>query len=224
MSQRKYLKPSYDEIRELSLALYYKVRSSGFDPQVNVGIGRGGLFVLRSLQDFYAASKRKIPYLVAVAERYMGIDRAGRVSIKYMNARGVRGKRVLVIDDVADYGYSLMAVKEKLEERGVSEVKTATLHVKPWSKLIPDYYIVETDAWIIYPWELYESIGQILELLADEDANIEDAYREIMSNANITPQELSNFNDVTSYDQPLKPKAQKLLRGLLSMYTYARKH
>lgn len=224
MPQRKYLKPSYDEIRELSLTLYHKIRSSGFDPQVNVGIGRGGLFVLRSLQDFYAASRRKIPYLVAVAERYTGIDKAGKVVIRYMNARGVRGKRVLVIDDVADYGYSLMAVKEKLEERGISEVKTATLHVKPWSKLIPDYYIVETDAWIIYPWELYESIGNLLELLADEGADVEDAYREMISNANITPQELSNFSDMTSYDQPLKPKARRLLEGLLNMYTYVRKH
>lgn len=215
----RYLKPSYDEVREMSLTLYHKVRRSGYRPDVNVAIGRGGLFILRSIQDFYEASRIRIPYLVAVVERYSGLGRAGRVVIKYINAKTVRGKRVLLIDDVADYGESLLAVKNYLLSRGAREVKTATIHLKPWSRVEPDYYVARTDAWIIYPWEVYETIRLILEMLAERNATKEEAYDELVSKASITPQELSNFYNLVMYDKwETDERALSLLKELVEAF------
>ncbi|MFX1533267.1 MAG: phosphoribosyltransferase, partial [Promethearchaeota archaeon] len=39
--------------------------------------------------------------------------------------------------------------------------KTATIHFKPWSITKPNFFVEETEAWIIYPHELYEALSLI---------------------------------------------------------------
>jgi hypothetical protein len=53
-----------------------------------------------------------------------------------------------------------MAVRERvLDAGGVPE--TAVLHYKPqrttYSDIRPDFYVDETDAWIVYPWDVGEA-------------------------------------------------------------------
>ncbi|MGC8555759.1 MAG: phosphoribosyltransferase [Conexivisphaera sp.] len=213
---RAYLKLSYDEVHELSLALYHRVRSSGWLPDVNVCIGRGGLFVLRSLQDFFAAEDIRIPYQLVAVDRYRGIDRAGAVIVRNPEDLDVSGRNVLVVDDVADYGDSLLAVRDLVRARGASSVRTATLHLKPWSKIIPDYYVARTDAWIIYPWELYETIAMLIKELASRGATVEEAYEELVSRARVTPRELRNFSEIVRYGRSLGERESSLLEGLMS--------
>ncbi|MCD6591955.1 MAG: hypothetical protein J7K78_02940, partial [Thaumarchaeota archaeon] len=54
------------------------------------------------------------------------------------------------------------------------EVRVATLHMKPWCRFKPDYYVQLTDAWIIYPWERREVVRQVaskfIEHLGEEKA------------------------------------------------------
>lgn len=64
-------------------------------------------------------------------------------------------KRVLIIDDIWDSGRTAMGVKERIEAAG-GEAEIAVLHYKPGQSVYeeePDYYVVETDHWIVYPWE-----------------------------------------------------------------------
>jgi len=76
--------------------------------------------------------------------------------------KDLSGKRVLVVDDVADDGGTLKGVVEfEVLPRNPLEVKTATLHMKPWCRFKPDYYVEATDAWIIYPWEKHEVVRQV---------------------------------------------------------------
>jgi hypoxanthine phosphoribosyltransferase len=215
---RRYLKLSYEEVHELALDLYHRVRSSGWIPEVNICIGRGGLFVLRALQDFFAAEGMRIPYQLVAVDRYEGLESAGRPVVRSMGDVDIRGRRVLVVDDVADYGDSMLAVKELMEARGVAAVRTATLHVKPWSKIIPDYYVAETDAWIIYPWELYETIAMIIRELASRGATPEESYEELVSRAHVTPQELRNFSDITRHSGSLAGRAGLILDQLISAH------
>jgi uncharacterized protein len=66
------------------------------------------------------------------------------------------GRRVLIVDDVADTGRSLMVAKDYLQRKGVKEIKIATIHYKPNSVFKPDYFVASTTAWIVYPWERHE--------------------------------------------------------------------
>jgi len=64
-------------------------------------------------------------------------------------------KRILVIDDIWDTGRTAMSVKERIEAAG-GQAEIAVLHYKPTHSVFeegPDYYVVETDKWIVYPWE-----------------------------------------------------------------------
>lgn len=128
--------------------------SIGFAPELIVGISRGGLVPARVLSDI------------------LGVRNVGVLGISFYRAMGrpsdfpqitqdldmdIRGRKVLVVDDVADTGRSLAVAKEHLLRKGAEEVKVATLHYKPTSAYKPDYYVAETTAWIVYPWERHET-------------------------------------------------------------------
>jgi uncharacterized protein len=69
-------------------------------------------------------------------------------------------RRVLIVDDVWDSGRTIMAVSERVRQAG-GYPETAVLHYKPrrtaYSHARPDFYVDETDAWIVYPWDVGEA-------------------------------------------------------------------
>ncbi|HEY0580832.1 MAG TPA: phosphoribosyltransferase family protein [Chloroflexota bacterium] len=69
-------------------------------------------------------------------------------------------KRVLIIDDVWDSGRTIMAVRERVIDAGGTP-ETAVLHYKPnrtrYSDVRPDFFVDETDAWVVYPWDVGEA-------------------------------------------------------------------
>ena len=81
----------------------------------------------------------------------------------------VKGLKVLIVDDVSDSGASLSKAKQHVSEKGAFQVKVVTLHIKPWSKFIPDYYAESTDKWVVYPWELKESLLEVAKSIRLEE-------------------------------------------------------
>ncbi len=69
----------------------------------------------------------------------------------------VRGRRVLVVDDVWGSGRTITAVKNRISSEGGMPY-TCVLHFNPYRSLFgtvrPDYYAAITDAYIVYPWEI----------------------------------------------------------------------
>jgi hypoxanthine phosphoribosyltransferase len=68
------------------------------------------------------------------------------------------GKRILIVDDIWDSGRTAVNVKERVLTAG-AEAEVAVIHYKPRNSLFeerPDYYVVETEAWIVYPWDREE--------------------------------------------------------------------
>jgi hypoxanthine phosphoribosyltransferase len=128
-------------------------KTGDFRPDIIIGISRGGLVPARILSDV------------------LGVKRVGVIGIAFYEKAGVagdapeivqelavdiKGRNVLLVDDVADTGKSLKAAKEHLEKLEPSEIKVATMHYKPDSIYKPDYFIGMTRAWIVYPWEQHE--------------------------------------------------------------------
>jgi hypoxanthine phosphoribosyltransferase len=66
-------------------------------------------------------------------------------------------RRVLIVDDVWDSGRTIMAVRERVIDAG-GYPETAVLHYKParnaYPNTQPEYFVDETDAWIVYPWDV----------------------------------------------------------------------
>lgn len=158
MNKLRFIAPSWDEIYLKIINLSLMIRRSGLKFDSIVGIARGGWIVARLLSDLLDIAdigSLRIEFYrdVGVHERVPIITQP--VSID------VRGKNVLVVDDVSDTGSSLVAAVQHLLDMGSRNIMVATIHVKPWSIFIPDFYIDVTDAWIIYPWESYESIKSL---------------------------------------------------------------
>lgn len=69
----------------------------------------------------------------------------------------LRGRRVLVVDDVWGSGRTMTSVKNRIT--GAAGIAYAcVLHFNPYRSLFgnlrPDYYAAVTDAHIVYPWEV----------------------------------------------------------------------
>jgi hypoxanthine phosphoribosyltransferase len=84
----------------------------------------------------------------------------------------MKQKRMLLVDEVADTGDTLLHAINHVKELGVKEVRSAVLHYKPTSVVKPDFFMVETTSWIVYPWENRASIIDLVKLFKSEDESL----------------------------------------------------
>lgn len=140
------------------LSLARKILRSGFVPDVIVGVSRGGWIPARVLCDLLSA-----PVLANVGvEFYNGIgERKSQPKLTQPLSVGVSGKKVLIVDEVADTGQSLNLAKGQVIKEGAKEARTVTMYTKPWSIIEPDYHGKKTSCWIVFPWETKEAIRSI---------------------------------------------------------------
>jgi len=143
----------WERLYELCFRLYEKIEDSGYRPDVIVGIARWGWIPARVLSDlFFTRETANVK-----VDLYRGIyarDMEPRVSQQL--PKDMKWERPLLVDDVSDTGDSFAISVKHLEKRGYNNPRTAALHMKPWTKFVPDYYVVKTEAWVVYPWELKE--------------------------------------------------------------------
>lgn len=168
----KFVIPTWDEIYEFLLSLAERIRDDAFIPDVIVGVSRGGWPPARVMSDLL-----ENPEIANVkAEFYLGVaETKGEPVITQPVSVSVTGKKVLVIDDVADTGKSLRLVRTHLKEKGATEVKIATVYYKPWSVVTPDYYQKETTSWVVFPWERKETIRNVIERYKSEGKTVKEA-------------------------------------------------
>jgi len=134
-------------------ALAEKLRE--YKPDVIVGVARGGLIPAVRLSHIL----NDIPLKVIDVKFYKGIDERGEKPVITIPIHGdLKGKRVVIVDDVSDTGKTLEVVIEEVKKLGAREVKVACLAMKPWTSVVPDYYVFRTDKWIVFPWEEFPVI------------------------------------------------------------------
>jgi uncharacterized protein len=144
------LRMSWDELGAGSKSLAEQVAADGFRPDFILGISRGGLLVAGALA--YALGVKNT-FTMSV-EFYTGVDE--RLEMPMLlppipDLVDLHEERVLIADDVADTGQTLVLVKEFLEGK-VAEVKIAVLYEKPRSVVRSEYVWARTDRWIVFPW------------------------------------------------------------------------
>jgi hypoxanthine phosphoribosyltransferase len=172
----KFLIPEWNDIYEMCIKLAEKIKKSCFFPDLIVGIARGGWIPARILSDLLEnpnVASVRVEFYVDVAKTSQSPKITQGISIP------PTGKTVLAVDDVADTGKSLKAVIEYLYGLGAKQVKTATLHYKPKSIVKPDFYVEETDAWIVYPHERFEFIKSMVKKLKEKGKKIDEIKLEI---------------------------------------------
>ena len=149
----RYIAPSWRDLDQLTFELATKIIESGEQFDLVVALAKGAWPMSRTLVDYLA-----IPQLVSLGIRfYSGINQRLSEPEVYQDLPvSVEGKKVLLFDDVADTGESLIFASDYLLEQGASQFKTATLFFKERSAITPDYFASIINAWIIFPFEVRE--------------------------------------------------------------------
>ncbi len=173
----KYEAPSWNHIYELCIQVVDQIRRSGYKPDLLVAISRGGWVPGRVLSDLL-----ENPDIATIkVEHYIGIYKTrARPKITQPLPIEVDGKRILLVDDIADSGKSLKLVKKHLFDQGAADVKICALYCKPWSIVTPDFLARTTDAWICFPHEIYETMKKIILKLKGQGKSREEIEAELV--------------------------------------------
>jgi hypothetical protein len=169
-SELEFEAPTWNQMYNMLLNLAEKIRKDNFKPDLMVGVSRGGWPPSRVLSDLMDN-----PNLANVrVEFYLGVaETKGEPVLTQPVSASVAGKKVLIVDEVADTGKSLKLVKKHIIQEGAVKVKVATVYYKPWSIVKPDYYEKETSCWIVFPWEIKETIRKIVKKCMENRKSIE---------------------------------------------------
>jgi len=156
----QYEVPSWNQIYDILQVQAQKIQDSHYKPDIIVGVARGGLVPARILMDLLDIRN----FAIIQIEYYQGINKPGAQPIlKQCLNTELSGKKVMLVDDVSDGGQSLQLAKKHLQEKGAGEVKIATLYIKPQTVTIPDFFEKQTSSWIVFPWDVEETIRKIQE-------------------------------------------------------------
>lgn len=150
-----------------SFLLAQRVFESGYRPDLIVGVWRGGAPVAIAVQEYFDARGCGALHVPVKTWAYRGLDvrrRDVEVSGLALVADAVQAEsRLLIVDDVFDTGASLDALlgqlRVRMDERCPREIRIACPWYKPrrnQSTLRPDYFLHETDAWLVFPHELVD--------------------------------------------------------------------
>ena len=155
-----FIAPSWDDIFAKTVKLAKEIRKEEKGPfDCLIGISRGGLALTRIMSDLMEVQN----VYVVRCEYYSDIGKTKKEPAVTQKIHGkINGKKLLVMDDVADSGESLIVIKKYLLSKLPAEVKFATIFVKPGCKMIPDYFVATTSDWIVFPWEYYETIRSVV--------------------------------------------------------------
>ena len=151
--------PTWGQIYDMLLCQAQKIQRHPYKPDMVVGIAKGGLVPARILTDLL-----ETPELATIQiEFYTGICQTlQEPALKQPLTAQLTGKKVLLVDDIADSGRSLNFAKTHIQTQGALETKTATLYHKPQSAETPDFYEKQTSSWVVFPWETKETLRKII--------------------------------------------------------------
>ena len=163
MQEKIYI--SAESLLNDSFRLAANVLNSGFRPNFIIGIWRGGTPVGIAVQELMDFLDVKTDHIAIRTSSYTGIgeqsDEVAVHGLGYIVRKINQEDALLIVDDVFDSGRSIEAVIRTLTERTrrntPNEIRVATPWYKPGNNKtsrVPDYYVHETDKWLVFPHEL----------------------------------------------------------------------
>lgn len=152
---------SLQEVYRKSHELAQLIMKSSIDFDFVIAVARGGVLPARLICDFL-----NIDRLTSIQVRHYqkGAKQMEEAEIIDPVRVDIKGKKVLLTDDVNDSGETLKAALDHIESLEPELVKTAVLHEK-------SHTILETDftgerlkkwKWLIYQWAVTEDVLEFL--------------------------------------------------------------
>ena len=124
-----------------------------FKVECVVGVAHGGVFVGGAISS--ALGSEFFPVRITRRSRDRSDTNKPRMSGEM--PRELKGRRVLIVDDVAASGDTLQMAIRLAKEAGAREVMTACLVARP-EGYAPDFQALSTQGFIVFPWD-YEPVS-----------------------------------------------------------------
>jgi hypoxanthine phosphoribosyltransferase len=170
-----------------SFRLGLQIYNSGFRPNFIVGVWRGGTPVGIAVQEILDTHGVKTDHIAIRTTSYSGIgQREKKVRVHglgYVISNANWEDSLLIVDDVFDTGLSIQAVIETLRRKArrntPKDIRIATPWFKPGNNrtdMIPDYFIHQTEQWLIFPHELD---GLSREEIMENKPGMKNLYKEM---------------------------------------------
>lgn len=183
MSTKKFI--TSQELLEDSFRLAHKVFEDGFRPDFIIGIWRGGAPIGIAVQEFFDFKKIETDHIAVRTSSYYGIGQQSKEikvhGLHYLIENANASDSLLIVDDVFDSGRSIDALIKQIRSLSrlntPQDIRIACPWYKPTNKqvdIVPDYYVNESDEWLVFPHELSGLTKEELLEGKSELANIKD--------------------------------------------------
>ncbi len=147
-----------------------KIHRSGFRPTFIVAVWRGGSSVGIAVQECLQYLGVETDH-ISIRTSYRGmtsykamLEQADAIRVhgtRYLLENLNAGDGLLIVDDVYSSGLNVKAVIDRLAYRTKRNMPRDVRIAVPWVRpaanrtgRLPDYYLHETDRWLVLPWEL----------------------------------------------------------------------
>ena len=153
-----------EDLIQDSFRLAWQVYEDGYRPNYIIGVWRGGAPIGIAVQEFFSVLGVPSDHIAIRTSHYKGIDdRSTEVQVyglNYIIKQVESDDSLLIVDDVHDTGISIEKIVSDLQsacKKNTPEIRVATPYFKPTknkTSRVPDYYLHETDNWLVFPHEL----------------------------------------------------------------------
>lgn len=153
------LELTWEVFGELCRALALNVARS-YEPELVIGIAKAGV-----IPGAVIASILRCDFFSLKITRHTGMEEAlDRPRLLTSAPSQARGKRVLIVDEICTTGETLRMAIAALRAEQPAAIRTATSFAKA-GQFKPDFYAVETDATVIFPWDrqVVAETGELVE-------------------------------------------------------------
>jgi uncharacterized protein len=147
---------SWELFGELSRALALRVGRE-FRPDLIIGIATAGV-----IPGAVIASMLRVEFFSMKISRRSGDVVRDTPELFTAAPTQAAGRRVLLVDEISTSGETFRLALAAAQEVGPAELRTAATFVRPGG-FRPDYYALETNALIVFPWDRQVLAGDDLE-------------------------------------------------------------
>jgi hypoxanthine phosphoribosyltransferase len=164
----RFFKLSWQKFYKDCLFLGKKIQESKVKINRLIAISRGGLIPARILSDFL-----QLPISNIVISSYTNLKQLKEPEIIEVSKIDLKGKSILIVDEVSDTGKTFVRALKYFQERPVKNILTCAPYIKPKTQFIPNFYQETIDAWIVFPYDLKETYEAFLKEEKNKEKAIE---------------------------------------------------
>jgi hypoxanthine phosphoribosyltransferase len=143
---------TWESIDQYCEKIYKEMLKNHYKPDCIIALLRGGVVPGRIFSDYFDIL---LDFFALDVKLYNGIGtRNDKPVIRFFDGN-VKGKKILVVDDIIDTSKTMNAVLDYLKGE---DITTATLLWKETAPNKPNYYaeVAKKDEWIVFPFERHE--------------------------------------------------------------------